>query len=296
VDLEVMRTFQRLAKWKNIYKAADDLFISQSTVISRIRVLEEEMGCEFFARKGRGIELTENGQKLENCVNRVLALLDEGVARIRSSKLGGRQLPIASVTNVISYILPELLSRFRKAMPEAEISLINSSTSAIVDMVSSGKVEIGLVRGPFQHKGVESETIHRDPLVAVVSSMHPWAGREMIKAEEFRRESILAFDRKTSAWSAVMEWFKQNDLCPRVAMEVDHIETTKQMVLQHPVIAFVPHITVRKEIEQGQLWEIKTEPALHIYRETVAIRHRSKPLTMQGKVFWQLLLHGPDNL
>jgi DNA-binding transcriptional LysR family regulator len=290
MDLELLRTFRRVAQLKSIIKAAEELFISQSTVISRIRAFEEELKCELFVRNGRGVQLTASGTLFMKYVEHTLEVIDEGIQEVTSKNLVKDSFPLGSVTAVASYFLPGVLALYRKRYPAVAVNVTTASTPIILDWVLNGKIEIGLVRGPFQHLGVESETIFIDPMIPIVSAKHPWVRKSSIMPRDFMNETILASDRKSSIWASIMDWLKKQGITPRIGMEVDHIETTKQMVYHNSVIAFVPSMSVRKELAEGQLIQVTLEPPLDLYRDTILIRHRRKPLSKHAENLWHLLI------
>lgn len=289
MDIEILKTFLRVAQLKNIYKAADELFISQSTVISRIRVLEENLGNELFIRHGRGVQLTDQGSLMLDYVQRTLELLEEGMREVNSKSMISGGFKLGSVTAAASYLLPSVLGEFRAKHPGIGIHLETASTSMILDWVMNGKVEIGFIRGPFEHKGVDAVNLSSDPIIPVVSGNHSWAQKRTVMADDFASQTILASDRKSSIWISITDWLKKQGIVPRIGMEVDHIETTKEMVTHNMVVAFVPFMAVRKEVEEGRLVKVNLHPPLELYRDTLMIRHRRKPLSPHAEELWRFL-------
>jgi DNA-binding transcriptional LysR family regulator len=292
MDIEQLRTFQRVAYLRKINKAAEEFFLSQSSIISRIRSIEEDLGYELFYRTGRTIELTPKGEQFLRYVDRTLELIEEGLNKMKQSP---SYFELGSVPTVASYLLPSILQVFRKISPDPVVHVSTSSTSGIVDWVMNGKVDLGLVRGPFKHLGVEAKKLSSDPIIPIVHSSHPWAKKEHIQPEDFLNVTVIAFARKSSIWSSILEWFKQNRISPRVGMELDHVETTKQMVYEQFGMAFVPLMAVKNDLATGRLKEIKLDPPLNLYRDTLIIRHRRKPLSDDAEKFWTLLDHNIVN-
>ncbi|GAB7388973.1 LysR family transcriptional regulator [Bacillaceae bacterium] len=290
MDLEQLKTFLRMAQVKHIGLTADELYVSQSTVNSRIRALEEELGCELFARNGRGLQLTAKGDLFQKYAERALEILEEGSQRIKREKAGFRGcLRLGAVNAAASYLLPGFLKSFRGEYPAVEVEVTTGSTSEIIDWVLNGKVELGLVRGPLQYMGVESVTILSEPILLIIPPDHPWTCRKYATPADFQGQTILASNRASSIWLEIMNWFKTNDVIPHVGMEVDHIETAKQMVHYGYGIAFVPSTSVEKELAEGRVKTVSLKPPFSLCRDTILIRHRRKPLSDYAEYFWQYL-------
>lgn len=289
LDIELLKTFQKIAQTKNVNRASKELFISQSSVLTRIRTLEDELGISLFSRKGKGVELSEEGTRLLNYVQKTILLLNQGIQEAQTLSHTPVGLRLASVSSVATYILPEALQRFHDRLPDARVHVHTSNTAQIVEWVTNGKVEIGLIRGPFAQKGVDAYQLTTDPIVTIVYPSHPWVNKMWVTPEDFQDETVIAFDRKSSIWSQIMNWFRKYHVHPSVGMELDHIETTKQMVSHQFGIAFAPFMTVREEIEQGLLRTVPLKPPLNIFRDTILIRHRSQPLSSNARTFFELM-------
>ncbi|GAX90369.1 LysR family transcriptional regulator [Effusibacillus lacus] len=293
MDIELLRTFQKVAHLQSINKASEKLFMSQSSVFSRIRTLEEELGCMLFSRKGRGIQLTSRGEQLLRYVNRTLELIDLGVHEINKMKHSPHMIQLSSVPTVASYFLPTLIQSFREIDGRARFHVTTASTSEIVDWVMTGRAELGLIRGPFQLMGIEVKWLFADPIIPIVSRLHPWGEKQFVCPDDFNQETIIAFARKSSIWSSVTAWFKSNGVAPRIGMELDHVETTKQMVSCGLGISFVPSMAVQSEILEGRLKTVPLKPPLNLSRDTLLIRHRRKPLSPHAEMFWNSDLKAP---
>lgn len=115
LEIDLLKTFQRVATCGSITKAADDLYLSVSTVTGRIKVLEEEVGKPLFLRIGRKIELTEAGARFLNNVERFIDILQQGQNKIQvpgNTHAGDLNLAVTPIA--ASYLLPQLLKRFRE--------------------------------------------------------------------------------------------------------------------------------------------------------------------------------------
>jgi DNA-binding transcriptional LysR family regulator len=295
LDFEQLKTFQKLVEFKNIQRVSEELYISQSSVINRIKTLEEELGFNLLSRNVRGIQLSHQGMQFVSFVDKTVELIEKGAQEIKNSKHRPNSFTIASVPTVTTYFLPSILEKFKNIHPDVEVHVYAANTSKILDWVINGVIDVGLIRGPFQYKGVEAEKLFSDPIIPVFYKDHCWANKKYVTPIDFLKETILALDRKSSIWASIQEWFSQNGVFARVSMELDHIETTKKMILNRFGIAFVPLMAVENELAEGVLKTVEIKPPLDIYRDTLLIRHRSQPLTFYAEEFLRYTIQTVKN-
>lgn len=286
MDIEQLKTFLKVAELKKLNRAAEELYISQSSIASRIKSMEEELGYPLFVRKGRVLDLTPKGYQFIPYAERSIELINEGLIQIKQKPTA---FSIGSVPTVAGYLLPKWLDSFNQKVPEATPFVTTGSTPEIIEGVMNGRFDLGLVRGPIDHHGVEWVHISTDPIIPVVHRGHPWSDRGQATPEDFLHETIIALDRKTSVWSSIEDWFKQHGVLIKIGMELDHVETTKQMVMHRFGVAFIPQMTVEKELKDGEIIQIDLIPKIEITRETLLIRHKRKPLSEHAEQFWKFV-------
>lgn len=128
-SLDLLRGFEAAARHLSFTQAAAELFLTQSAVSRQIATLEEQVGVRLFARRNRGLTLTDAGETLRIAVAVVLRQLDDALARVRAPGL-----PILNVTASVAFsalwLVPRL-PRFSRAHPGIDVRL--SATSALLD-------------------------------------------------------------------------------------------------------------------------------------------------------------------
>jgi DNA-binding transcriptional LysR family regulator len=290
MDIETLKTFQKIAQVGNIQKAADELYISQSSAINRVRVFEKEIGYKLFRRNGRGVELTSAGEHLLHYVEKMIDILEQGLLELKNLKKSAGNIPLASIATAASYLLPHFLQLFHERHPDVGIQVTTADSSAIIDWVLNGKAEIGVVKGPIYHMGLDCLPVSVDPIVLVVHTEHPWArSSDPVSPAYFTNEIVLPLNRKTLFWTSILEWFEKHSVRPNIGMEFDHPETIKQMVLQNFGVAFLPLSVIQDSVSKDELKVIPLDPPLHLSRETLFICNNKKALSSQADRFWDFI-------
>ena len=112
-NLNYYKVFYTVARYKNISKAADALFISQPAISKTLSKLEENLGCRLFHRTSRGVSLTDEGQFLYERIEKAFQLIDSGEEELQQmNELGIGRIRIGVSTTLCKYILLPYLQNF----------------------------------------------------------------------------------------------------------------------------------------------------------------------------------------
>ncbi len=203
MDLWRLKIFCKVVEKGSFSKAAEDVLLSQPTVSSHIKDLEEYFGCRLIDRLGRRLVLTGAGELLYSRASKLLAMHDQMVAEMADyqGRVGGR-LVIGGSTIPSGYILPGLIGAYRKSYPEVTVLLVVGDTAKIVSNILDGEVELGVVGGRVNESGIVQEGILTDEMKLVVHSSHPWAGRRSVRASELVTQPFIVRERGSGTLEA----------------------------------------------------------------------------------------------
>jgi LysR family cyn operon transcriptional activator len=141
-----IRSFTKIAELKSLTGAAEALDLSQSGLSKQLQQLEKYLGQSLFNRTGRGVSLTAAGEKLYAVAITSYGALDHTITQLKTTE-GVTQgaLRIATVHTLSTYFIPGLLGAFLAQRPQVSVSLLGRSSPEVVELVESGKVDIGFV-------------------------------------------------------------------------------------------------------------------------------------------------------
>lgn len=157
----LLRIFLRIADLKSLSKAAENLDQTQSGVSRQLATLEAQLGKPLFVRTGRGVALTEAGQKLQEALEGPYRAIDQAVDAIRDAH-GTTQgtVRLAIVHTVSYYFIADVVASFVSAHPNVNLSLMGRSSADVVALVESGKADLGVV----YDTAVDTATLVTHPL------------------------------------------------------------------------------------------------------------------------------------
>lgn len=140
-----LRYFLHIAELGSLSKAADVLDLTQSSLSKQLSLLESHFGLPLFTRTGRGVELNEVGSRLFSELHPVFAEIDRVVEEIRQQSDTHGTVRLATVHTLSYYFTADVVTKFVNVRPHATMSLMCRSSPEVVELVSSGKADLGFV-------------------------------------------------------------------------------------------------------------------------------------------------------
>ena len=273
--LEQLDAFVQVARLGTVSRAAEALFVTQPTLTARLKGLEQELATQLFVRSGRGMRLSEAGRTFLPYAERALDAAATGRRVLADLARGGTgHLALGAAPAVSTYVLPRILTRFRRTNSRVGVSVRTGHSEEVLELVLREQVQLGLARA-LRHPEVEAIPLYDDHLVLVVDSGHEFVGRDDIAAEQINEVQLILFDRTSSYHGLTSEFFHRLGAVPRSVMELDNIDAAKKMVEQGLGVALLPHTAVASELEAGTLRAVTLADAPTLARNIVILRRRS---------------------
>ncbi|WP_134704161.1 LysR family transcriptional regulator [Ammoniphilus sp. YIM 78166] len=275
MEIESLKTFQCVARIGSISKAADELFLSISTVTSRIKGLEEELGKSLFHRAGRRIELTEEGLEFLHCVDRFIEMLAAGRKKMRDWKQRHTgELCLAVNTTLANYIFPLLLFRFKKEYPHIRIKMMAGTNQEVIKLVHQGTATLGIVDGGIEEEGMKKVDWFINQMVPVIPARHPLAKLKRLHIRDFLSYPMVAYTSSKQEEQLLIRAYERAGFKPSAMLHLANIEMVKKLMEEVDALAFLPLISIREEISEGKLVEVSIQPPVMMRRQ-VQFAYRS---------------------
>src|SRR5215469_6919002 len=149
MELRHLRYFVAVAEMENVSHAALKLHVSQPALSRQIRDLEGEIGFSLFERTAKSVRLTDAGRIFVDNARALLQNADEAVTKARAvANVEAAELHVGYSPTPTAEILPKTLRSFQRAMPHVHVKLHDLSSSAILDGIRSGQLQLGLFGPP----------------------------------------------------------------------------------------------------------------------------------------------------
>jgi DNA-binding transcriptional LysR family regulator len=251
--LEQLHAFVEVARRGSVSRAAEALYATQPTLTARLKALEQELDAKLFIRSQRGMRLSEAGRAFLPYAERTIDTVSSGrrlLAELARGESG--QLALGAAPAVSTYVLPRILTRFRRTHPKVSLAVRTGHSEEVLELVLREQVQIGLGRA-LRHPEVEAIPLYEDELVLVVEPEHPFARETEIGPDQLTEVQLILFDRTSSYHRLTSEFFEGVGAVPRGVMELDNIDAAKKMVEQGLGVALLPHTAVSAELDSGSL-------------------------------------------
>jgi DNA-binding transcriptional LysR family regulator len=288
VNLNQLRVFCAVANRLSFTLAAQDLQLTQPAVSLQVKALERSVRIRLFERRGNVLSLTEAGNALYDSAMTMLSAEDRAVRAL--SELSGAsrgKLVVGANTTSGMYIVPDLISAFTAAWPEAELVLHIEPAVRIFERIHQNIVDVGFVGGPIEDERFEVEHVAPDPLALIFSPRHPFAGRASISLRELADQPFIV-PEPTSLIRVLFERaLRQAGVAIRVGLQLHETEPVKKAVEANLGLGIVSAHAIARELQGGYLATAEIE-GLTISRHLEMVSRRDKyfsPLALRFREF-----------
>lgn len=255
MEIRQLRAFVAIAESGTFTAGALRVHVTQAAISMQIRQLENEVGAKVFVRAPRHVILTEAGEQLLRRARHILrehdAALDE-IAELAGAERGRLRVGSASAM-VLTDQLPAILAELRAQHPAAEIGVTSGTSEVLVDQILAGDIDIAFVSLPVDVRGIKTERLSEDQLVAIASPRHKLAKQRTISAYTLAGERLILGERGGNTRRLIDQFFAQAGVTLHVAMELSRQQAIRRMVEADMGVGIVPLQSVIEEVENGKL-------------------------------------------
>jgi DNA-binding transcriptional LysR family regulator len=255
MEIRQLRAFVSIAELGTFTAGAQRVHVTQAAISMQIRQLENELGARLFVRAPRRVMLTEAGEQLLLRARQILRDHDaaiEEIADLAGAERGRLRVGSASAM-VTTDVLPKLLKDVRKQHARVEITVASGTSESLVQQILGGELDLAFVSLPVEARGINSERLSQDQLVAIASPRHRLAKQKTIDAYTLAGEKLILGERGGNTRRLIDQFFAQAGVTLHVAMELSRQQAIRRMVEEDMGVGIVPLHTVRDEVEKGRL-------------------------------------------
>lgn len=241
MNLQYLKEFIRLAKHNNFLEAAEELYISQSTLSKHIQSLEKELDVQLFTRSTRNVQLSPYGkiylpyaQQLVTDYEKSLTVLNQFKDELQQT------IVIGTIPIMASYGITQTIMTFKNRFPQTKVHVIEADTQQLMTLLDNGECDIAFIREDPQLKvdltGINYAT---DRLVAVLPKTHPFVKRENIHLSELAQEAFLFLQPGTIMYELSINTCRSAGFEPTIAYTGNRAENIIELVKEGMGIALL---------------------------------------------------------
>jgi len=288
-NIKHLLTFQKVARSGNVSVAATELFLSQSATSIQLANLEAAVGTKLISRAGRGVRLTDAGQKLLVLSERMLTLWQE-ISDEMESYLGdfSGTLRIGAVTTA-EYWLPHVLVNFVNSHPSVKLKLQVANKEEIVRSMAADEIDLAVMGNPPEDIKVIAQSFANNPTAFLASPQHPLMQQPSVSMEMLANARMLVREKGSGARASLEHIFKAEGLKLQIGSELSSNESIKQMCIAGLAPAYLSLHSCALEMRAGLL-AVLPLPNNPLNRRWFVVHTQSKALSRVASVFMAHLI------
>ena len=289
INLHQLATFQVVAKHCSYVRAAEELHFSQPAVSAQIHQLEESLGVKLFDKIGRKTHLTQAGEELYLYSQKIFLLIDETLDTMSAlaSPHSGR-LSVGADTTVGTYVIPNLLGKFRQTYPKVEITLEVVNPTPLLEELRNNRIDMAIMSRIPDDALVFAAPFASNELVLIAPPTHRLAGIKVPFAE-LAREHFLMRELGSGTRSALEAAFREAGFPLQVSMQVGNNSAIKQSVAAGLGIALISRVAIEMELETHRLVVLDVE-GFPLMRQWLLVHLKEKNLSATARAFKAFIL------
>ena len=249
MNLRAFHYLVTLADVRHFSKAAERCHVSQPTLSTQIRKLEEELDVQLVERSPRKVMLTEVGEEIVERGRAMLAEADaiKAIAR-RSRDPDSGTLRIGIFPTLAPYFLPHVVPEIRRRFPRLTLRLFEEKTEDVLSMLRQGRLDAGLLALPIDDDQLTSRRLFDEPFVLAVPEAHELGDRETIALSDLEHEELLLLEDGHCLRDQALEVCHLAGAHEKLDFHATSMETLRQMVAAGTGITLMPVMAVKPPV------------------------------------------------
>lgn len=240
MQLSQLRYFVAICKYGKITDAATHLHVTQPTISTSLKDLEEELGVILFYRVRKKISLTPEGEFFFKEVTILLQNLDDLNSYMKHLGTQNPAVKLGVPPMIASFLFPDIYKSFHSTYPNIELDIYEYGTLTLKEMLSSDKLDLIIVTNPSNNNTLNSLTISKSQYAFFVGSEHPLARYKQISFNDLVDQPLVLFNNSFYLHQLIMQNFKNiSTEHPNIVLKTSQVETIKRFISNNIAGGFI---------------------------------------------------------
>lgn len=249
MNLRDLRYLIALADLRHFGRAAEACHVSQPTLSTQVRKLEEELGVALVERAPRQVMLTAAGRDIVERARRVLADVEqmrETARRAADPEAGTVRLGIFPTLG--PYLLPHVVPGLRARFPRLELLLVEEKTELLLGMLRDGRLDAAVLALPLHEDWLECEFLFEEPFMLAVPAGHSLAARHDLRLADLADQHLLLLEDGHCLRDQALEVCALAGAGEKEGFRATSLETLRQMVAAGVGITLLPMLAIKPPV------------------------------------------------
>lgn len=228
--LTQLRSFHAVAKAGSFTKGAEALHVSQPTVTTQVRMLEDLYHVELFYRRGRRAQLTDVGERLMHISQQIFSLESDAIHVLGDAgELRSGHLRVAAVGH---HHVTKTLVNFNQHWPDVHVSVSTGNSQDVLEQLLNYDADVGVLAHKVDDERLVAVPFGEFPVVIFTSKLHRFAMVDSISIHELQGERMIMREKGSTTRHALETALQNAGVKPSIVMEIGHREIIREAVAQ----------------------------------------------------------------
>ena len=253
MNLRDLRYLVALADHRHFGRAATACFVSQPTLSTQIKKLEDELGVAVVERAPRKVMLTPVGLEMAERARRIVAEVEqmkEAARRSQDPEAGTVRLGLFPTLG--PYLLPHVVPLIRDRFPRLELLLVEEKSDVLLARLREGRLDAGLLALPIHDDQLHAEFLFEEPFVLAVPETHPLARRDALTLSDLSQEKLLLLEDGHCLRDQALDVCQLAGAGEKSEFRATSLETLRQMVAANVGVTLLPTLAVKPPVARSQ--------------------------------------------
>ena len=252
MNLRELEYLVAVADHRHFGRAAEATYVSQPTLSTQLKKLEQELGVTLVERSRSGVMLTPAGEAV---VERARVVLRE-TADIRdiarhAADPSTATLRVGLFPTLGPYLLPHVVPNIRRRMPKVELLLVEEKTEVILQRLEDGALDVGVLALPVNDDRLHQEDLFSEDFLLAVPSTHPLASHDgPVDLSVLAGEQVLLLEEGHCLRDQALSVCQVGGASERRGFRATSLETLRQMVAAGVGVTLLPELAVRPPVPE----------------------------------------------
>ena len=291
MELRQLRYFVTVVEEKTVTAAAEKLNMTQPPLTAQLKLLEKELNCSLFQRKGRRLQVTEAGKHFYQKAAVIRGMCDAAAQEMRDFDSGvAGTLQIGVVSSVQEGIFTRWLTAFAGTYPEIRYEIYSANTYQLLEQVRTGQLDLAVVRTPFSARDIGQKVLGKESLMAVGmpdffdGGNAPRPPDRAITLRELEGKPLILYRR----WEQILRaGFEAEGLFPEIRCCTDTAQATLALAGGGLGIGILPASAV-SAATRAQM-EVRVLREASLSSRIVMICQKPELLSRTARLFWEFM-------
>jgi len=258
LNMNQLRAFYTVAKTGSITKAAQALMVTPPAITMQVKQLEKTVGIGLLFREGNTVNLTNVGKEVFEKAERIfgeIVEMENFFEDITVGKVG--ELRIGASQTHAKYVMPGLISAFEDSYPGIRVILDTGSTSQMVNSILDHTNELSLVGCIIDDSRIKVRVLGKEDLVLTTAPSSAYFPAQEISIAEVAKVPLILSRKGSALREMVLAHLRKFRITPSITIESANLDFVKELVRQDKGVTFLERYTLREELNEHILREVR---------------------------------------